>query len=127
MSSLFTVFLFGHYGRNKVGSAGPANIVKHRSAPSGMKRVQKHNLQELWSGFERPLVAICRYPLFFVLHAIYMTSVVFWGPLRKEKNSSADPIIASCNIIGFWALRHKPHFSCFFQMGSRPGPKTCFC
>ena len=66
-------FLFGHYGRKQIGSTGLGSIEKHLNAPSGMERVQYHNFCELWSGFVRPLVAICRYPLFCVCEGVHLT------------------------------------------------------
>ena len=49
-----------HYGGKQIGPAGPTNMRKHRNAPSGMKGARTRNLQEIWNGFERQLVAICR-------------------------------------------------------------------
>ena len=117
MFSLQSLIIFGHYGGKKIGYAGPANTERPRSAPSGMQIVQHRNLQELLSGFATLLVAICRYPLFFVCEAIYITLAVLGGSLRRKKNSGVGPMIASCNIIRFWGYPTQTMFFTLSQNG----------
>ena len=103
--------------------ARPATIENHKSALSGMKQLKHHNSHKLRNGFERPLVAICRHPLPCVSQPVYMTLAVFRGLLRKDNTSRVDPIIASCDTIGFMLYRTN-HFSLYFKMGSRLGSRT---
>ena len=75
---------FCRYGGAQIGIAGPANIEKHRNAPSEMKRIHNCILLELWSGFVLQLVATCRHPLFLVSKEIYIALAVFFrGPLQR--------------------------------------------
>ena len=123
MFSLQSLNFWGHYGGKKIGCAGPANTERPRNAPSGMQIVQHRNLQELLSGFATLLVAICRYPLFFVCEAICITLAVFGGSLRRKK-SGVGPMSASCNIIRFWGYPTQAMIFTLFQNGISSWLKT---
>ena len=84
--SVFTTFLFGSLRRKQNGSAGPANIENFQKRTLKEERAQNRNFRGPWNGFMRPLVSLCRYPLFFVCKATCITLIVFGRTLRRKTN-----------------------------------------
>ena len=87
------LFFVGSARRRTNGSAGLLNC--ESNVPSGVKVLRHYNFRKLPSQSVRPLMAICRYPLFLFVVTQFMSRYLFFGGLsRKKPNSGADPIIA---------------------------------